>query len=245
MCEFQSLYILFVPVYLLYRAWEPPEKHSEEVLVALLHVSDQFEIPAARKFALHYLNILHPPLSPTRKLELCRLYSIPASFTPDDDTPLPVEPSWPIEATLSFLLDVDLSTLNATSVNQLDSMTWFILTQALVLLNVERQLMASVPPPVDNIQPSYECFHHDRCQQTWTNRWIRCIGPRLTHPTDPVPFRSIIQFLRGADCFNSGGLNPGCLEAFIASMDSNGLPLGVALIVNAAATSISEHYQSL
>ncbi|KAF9491139.1 hypothetical protein BDN71DRAFT_1498205 [Pleurotus eryngii] len=149
-------------------AWTPVTM-GEDKLVALLKISDMWQIHGATKWAMHHIEQLG--LSAPRMMQLGLKFHI-KKWVADSMSTLLSTPLHNYE-----LLDLEMIGLPVVYV--------LIRTQSAVIR--ERKRLATYPPPLDD---AYNiCTNHNMCCRVWRDVWLKTIARSIIHPRDEIPLK--------------------------------------------------------
>ncbi|KAK7027076.1 hypothetical protein R3P38DRAFT_2527283 [Favolaschia claudopus] len=184
--EGTSLYPLFIPgtnaqefndflFWLYLTEWESlgDDVEKERMCTHLLKLADMWEIAAAKKYAIHALDMVY--LSPSRRLELAGKFAIP---------------DW-VRPAVRRILDGKLSQLKDDDICAMGWKVYSMLVNAMEMLGEETRRTALVPPGMIK-DPSIQCTDHTSCQSIWPKLWFDKIGRDLLHPKTPMKLGGIV-----------------------------------------------------
>jgi hypothetical protein len=124
----------------------------------------------ARKWVIHYLNSLQPPLTLFQKLELCRHFGIPRIFNSDADSSVPLcpEPEWIAQSVETLLLEHDLTEITIDDACRIGLEISLTLLKGYLNLKQKCRFIAMKPPPVELVDLAPYCINHVKnCVDPW------------------------------------------------------------------------------
>ncbi|KAI6154588.1 hypothetical protein BKA82DRAFT_166266 [Pisolithus tinctorius] len=195
-------------------------------LVAILKVSRLWQIDNSIDWAIAHLNQLN--LSAVTKLELACKYTIPQWIPPS----------------VCLLLLNPLSAITEDEAYCLGIRVYSIIAKAHEALDMERHIIAAVPPGL-SLPPLSLCTpsQHSNCKDIWAHFWWQKIAHQLLHPYNPLPLNSLVQFI--GEQKNPDGLNLECKGQFVGEVvESGGLDVKENIIYGAI-TSVQGYYDTL
>ncbi|KAF9230040.1 hypothetical protein BU15DRAFT_84126 [Melanogaster broomeanus] len=199
---------------------------DEAALIAILKVSRLWMIENSITWAVNHLARLD--LSPARKLQLARMYIIPAWIAP----------------AIRQLMALPLASIAASDADNMGLVVYTIVARAHEATEKERKALAAVPPGLA-LQPSPGCnaTRHVYCVSIWGRFWWLRVARSLLHPTRPLQFTSLLGYV--AELPHPDGLNLQCKEAALAEMvESGALQVGEQIIEGAIAA-VQSYYDSI
>jgi len=202
------------------------QQHSVPSLTAILKISRWLMIENSISWAIDRLEVLD--LSPAHRLELARKYDIP---------------QWIPRATQE-LISSPLGTINEKDLSHLDLRIYSIIAKAREVLERERKTIAAVPPGL-SLDPDPDCppNQHRYCRDTWARFWWQKVARQLLHPTNPLPFNTLIAYI--AEQPHPEGLRTACKEQYIGDIiEGGGLDIEDN-ITSSAIVAIETYFASL
>lgn len=155
---------------------------NEKLLIAVIKVSNPWMISSGKRWAIHQLNMLTPPLSPSRRLRLSRELNITI---------------WVHDAVADIMKRAagskHVRLITDEEINNMGTKAYSIIVKALEALQAEVILSAITPPTL----PSHkDCISHRKCIESWKTTWMTKIARQLLHPTEPTSISGLVQLIK-------------------------------------------------
>lgn len=207
-----------------YSRWTPPP-HPEKAYINLLKLCQLWQIDEGTAFAIHHLE--KEPMAAARRLQLARLFSI---F------------DWVRPALKELILwDIFLS-LSDEQLEQVSLKVYSVITKARAAVEHERRLVAAVPPPM-RFEVVWECRVHDTlCSNVWKGFWMKKVAKRLLHPSQPLAFDEIGEFVSKNDN-DLTKMTPRCKDAMVEQMGEEAAL--TEIIIDGAVEAVITFFRSL
>ena len=203
-----------------------PNQLDEAALIAILKVSRFWLIEESIAWVISRLEELD--LSPSRRLQLARMYGIP---------------QWIAPATRQ-LIHTPLGNITASDAECLGLQVYTIIAKARERLEIEHRSIGVVAPGL-SLMPSVECSlaKHSICKDVWAQLWWNKVAYRVLHPTNPLDLSALFDYVTGLP--DPQGLHPQCKAMFLEQIVETGT-LGVKdLVIEAAVVAIQAYFNLL
>lgn len=160
------------------------------MLLDILRVASRWEMLAARRWAIHHLQLIWLP--PARQIELAVTFGIPR---------------W-IKPAFSDLVRIYWRQMLNNEARNLDSKVFITLGCVKEAIARERTMLALNVPKISSTG-THGCPNHAKCSIAWKETWFKRVTLTMLHPDQPLQCNKVEEFIRGLPFF---GMTPACRD---------------------------------